>query len=319
MDFLPAAEDACGPLLPNFWFGLVLSAAAATAAAVLSLAASPRAATAVEAAAEYKSRKACNRLLVHLSAALSILFSFGMVVLGGLALVQLAGGFWLCDKVSWFVSAALLFLFPALSAAGAALSRATDPRLLAGRKDHHSAPPPVVTADYILKTCFAAGLLAIGALGSLAACTVLVVASSACGDGRDFIAAMLLPLGAGLLSVSASAALCARLVHGAWARVQASAQGADNELVGITRGGSSVAPEMTAMEIKLEALSAQQQKLLAALEAADLAKQEIAPAPAPADGGRRQPKAGDAAPSEGGSAEAPAPTADEVDESAVRV
>jgi len=167
--------------------------------------------------------------------------------------------------------------------------------------------------------CFAAGLLAIGALGSLAACTVLVVASSACGDGRDFIAAMLLPLGAGLLSVSASAALCARLVHGAWARVQASAQGADNELVGITRGGSSVAPEMTAMEIKLEALSAQQQKLLAALEAADLAKQEIAPAPAPADGGRRQPKAGDAAPSEGGSAEAPAPTADEVDESAVRV
>ena len=55
------------------------------------------------------------------------------------------------------------------------------------------------------------------------------------------------------------------------------------------------------------------------MEAADLAKQEIAPAPAPADGGRRQPKAGDAAPSEGGSAEAPAPTADEVDESAVRV
>ncbi|EOD29168.1 hypothetical protein EMIHUDRAFT_203685 [Emiliania huxleyi CCMP1516] len=117
-----------------------------------------------------------------------------------------------------------------------------------------------------------------GSSGSLAACTVLVVASSACGDGRDFIAAMLLPLGAGAL-------------------LSASAQGTDNEL----------------------ALSAQQQKLLAALEAADLAKQEIAPAPAPADGGRRQPKAGDAAPSEGGSAEAPAPTADEVDESAVRV
>ncbi|EOD36215.1 hypothetical protein EMIHUDRAFT_460554 [Emiliania huxleyi CCMP1516] len=116
-----------------------------------------------------------------------------------------------------------------------------------------------------------------GSSGSLAACTVLVVASSACGDGRDFIAAMLLPLGAGAL-------------------LSASAQGTDNEL----------------------ALSAQQQKLLAALEAADLAKQEIAPAPAPADG-RRQPKAGDAAPSEGGSAEAPAPTADEVDESAVRV
>ena len=57
------------------------------------------------------------------------------------------------------------------------------------------------------------------------------------------------------------------------------------------------------------------------MEAADLAKQETAPAPAPADGeaGRRQTKAGDAAPSEGGSAEAPAPTADEVDESAVRV
>ena len=67
--------------------------------------------------------QACNRLLVHLSAALSILFSFGMVVLGGLALAQLAGGFWLCDKVSWFVSAALLFLFPALSAAGAGPSR----------------------------------------------------------------------------------------------------------------------------------------------------------------------------------------------------
>ena len=30
-----------------------------------------------------------------------------------------------------------------------------------------------------------------GSSGSLAACTVLVVASSACGDGRDFIAAML--------------------------------------------------------------------------------------------------------------------------------
>mmetsp|Transcript_5456 Transcript_5456/g.17769 ORF Transcript_5456/g.17769 Transcript_5456/m.17769 type:complete len:134 (-) Transcript_5456:198-599(-) len=133
---------------------------------------------------------------------------------------------------------------------------------------------------------------------------------------------MLLPLGAGLLSVAASATLCARLVYGAWARVQAAAlQGADNELVGISGGSSEVAPEMTAMEMKLEALSAQQQKLLAVMEAADLAKQETAPAPAPADGeaGRRQPKAGDAASSEGGSAEAPAPTADEVDESAVRV
>jgi len=152
MDFLPAAEDACAPLLPNFWVGLVLSAAAATAAMVLSLAASPRAATTVEAAAEHKSRKACNRLLVHLSAALSVLFSLGMVVLGGLALARLADGFWLCDKVSWFVAAALLLVFPTLSAAGAALSRTTDPRLLAGRKDHPSAPPPVITADYILKT-----------------------------------------------------------------------------------------------------------------------------------------------------------------------
>ena len=58
----PRRRTRAGPILPNFWFGLVLSAVAAAAAAVLSLAASPRAATAVEAAAEYKSRKVCSEM-----------------------------------------------------------------------------------------------------------------------------------------------------------------------------------------------------------------------------------------------------------------